>query len=438
MYLLFLNLLVFQSVEKGGYIMITELSAQNFKSWQDTGKLQLAPLTGLFGANNSGKTSILQVLLMLKQTAEHPSPDWNEPLYFGDEESLVNLGSYDDVIHQHNKDLDLNIAMSWKLPEKVTVMDEYQFDTLSLNLRHSQKGIDSFSYKAGGQLFEVFAIGDKYEVTTPQSKDPVESLFRCYGIYTTPLTPRRSFSCFREAFENLVAQIRYLGPLREPLPHRYIWEGDHPKGIGKYGEQAISALLSRRVQNRPIDEQIPKWLKRLKLINSYRLNPLSDTGRDYEFLVQQYENGPEVRLTDVGFGVSQVLPVLIHCYSAPKDSILIIEQPEAHLHPSAQSELADVLIDVVKNRNVQIILESHSEHLLLRLMRRIAEEDKPISAEDTALYFCQINDGTSEIERLDVNEYGSIRNWPQDFFGDSTGELIKKTKAEMQRRKVMR
>ena len=96
--------------------------------------------------------------------------------------------------------------------------------------------------------------------------------------------------------------------------------------------------------------------------------------------------------------------------------------------------LADVLIDVVKNRNVQIILESHSEHLLLRLMRRIAEEE--ISVNDTAFYFCQINDGVSEIERLNIDEYGNIRNWPQDFFGDSTGELIKKTKAEMQRRKV--
>ena len=70
--------------------MITELSTQNFKSWQSTGKLQFAPLTGFFGANNSGKTSILQLLLLLKQTTEQP-PEWNEPLYFGDGESLVNL-----------------------------------------------------------------------------------------------------------------------------------------------------------------------------------------------------------------------------------------------------------------------------------------------------------------------------------------------------------
>ena len=140
-------------------------------------------------------------------------------------------------------------------------------------------------------------------------------------------------------------------------------------------------------------------------------------------------------ITDVGFGVSQLLPVLVLCYYVPENSTIILEQPEIHLHPKVQSDLADVLIDVVKNRNVQIILESHSEHLLLRLMRRIAEEE--ISADDTALYFCQINDGTSETKHLDMDEYGNIRNWPQDFFGDSTGELIKKTKAEMRRRKVI-
>ena len=94
--------------------MITELRAQNFKSWEDTGKLQLAPLTGLFGANSSGKTSILQVLLLLKQTVEHPSPDWNEPLYFGDDGSLVNLGNFDAVIHKHKQDLSLDISVSWK------------------------------------------------------------------------------------------------------------------------------------------------------------------------------------------------------------------------------------------------------------------------------------------------------------------------------------
>ena len=243
-------------------------------------------------------------------------------------------------------------------------------------------------------------------------------------------TIQQIFSNLEKAFENLFSRILYLGPLREYPRRRYPWKGDHPKGIGQYGEKTTSALLSGRIRRLPTDEQIPKWLQKLELIDSYDVQPVFDTGGDYELLVKQYKDGPEVPLTDVGFGVSQVLPVLILCYYAPEGSILILEQPEAHLHPKVQTELADVLIDAVTNRNIQIYLESHSEYLLSRLQRRIAEGQ--ISSDDTALYFCQINDGTSEIEQLDVDEYGNIRNWPQDFFGDVTGELIKKTKVEMQ------
>ena len=292
-----------------------------------------------------------------------------------------------------------------------------------------------------GNYFEVNPAiqtnhaGGDYQVYTPAWGDRAQSLFRCYGIRgTSPSTPE-VFSDLEKAFENLFSRILYLGPLREYPRRRYPWGGDHPIGIGQYGEKTTAALLSGRIRRLPIDEQIPKWLQKLELIYSYDVQPVFDTGGDYELLVKQYKNGPEVPLTDVGFGVSQVLPVLILCYYAPEGSILILEQPEAHLHPKVQSELADALIDVVKNRNVQIILESHSAHLLHRLQRRIAEEQ--MSAENTALYFCQINDGTSEIEQLDLDEYGNIRNWPQNFFGDDLGDLVEKTKAEMQRRKVI-
>ena len=100
--------------------MITELGAENFKSWKKTGALRVAPLTGFFGANSSGKTSILQVLLMLKQTVERP-PDWNDALDFGDESTLVNLGSFGDVIYRHRQDLSLAITVSWNLPGKIAL-----------------------------------------------------------------------------------------------------------------------------------------------------------------------------------------------------------------------------------------------------------------------------------------------------------------------------
>ena len=441
--------------------MITELSAQNFKSWENTGLLQMAPLTAFFGANSSGKTSIFQTLLMLKQTMERP-PDWDGAIDFGDEGSLVNLHSFEEVIHRHKTGLSLDLSVSWQLPEKLTIgggsiptqalprpprssnrleIGALSFSTTIISGGNDSVAVDGFGYMSDG--YEFFGIvrdsDSQYKLICPpnhRSQGTFSSFpFRCYGIRDGSAkvldTP---FSALERAFKGLFSRIHHLSPLRQPPRHYYAYGGEHPKSVGQYGEQAVAALLSGRIQLLSIDEQILKWLQRLELIDSYRLQADPDGEKDYEFRLKQYKDGPEVRLTDIGLGVFQILPTLALCYYVPEGSILILEQPEAHLHPKTQADLTDVLIDVVKNRNVQIILETHSEHLLSRLQRRIAEEEIPAS--DTALYFCQVNNGISEIERLNVDEYGNITNWPQDFFGDVTGELIKKTKVEMQRRKA--
>ena len=148
-------------------------------------------------------------------------------------------------------------------------------------------------------------------------------------------------------------------------------------------------------------------------------------------VVHQTSTSPPVLLTNVGFGVSQVLPVLALCALADEGSILILEQPEIHLHPAVQAGLADLLIDVIKNRNIQIILESHSEHLLTRLQRRIAEET--LTPDNVALYFTHIEDGESKLEELQIDQYGNISNWPQDFFGDIMGDVVAMTEAAMHR-----
>lgn len=433
--------------------MITELSARNFKSWEDTGKLQFAPLTGFFGANNSGKTSMLQILLLLKQTVEQPvisqedwdsqeeyrGADWTERfgkvLNFGDETSLINLSNFDAVIHRHNLTVGLGIFVSWKLSGQRKIGD-YSPDSLSFTTSIDKKdGLDYFHYIADEYNYGILRTPEGYIIGPNGTR---VNPFRCYGILS-PTNFREECLPLREAFEDLFYRVHYLGPRRVDPRHDYTWEGDHPEDVGQYGEKTIPALLSGRILRRSIEEDILKRLQRLELIDSYDVLPLSAAGKNYEFLVRQYKDGPQVGLTDVGFGVSQILPVLTQCYYVPEGSILIFENPEAHLHPKAQSELADVFIDVVKNRNIQIILESHSEHLLLRLMRRIAEygiEKEGISRDLTAFHFCEINDGISKAEQLKVDEYGNISNWPKDFFGDDMGDLVEKTKAEMQRRKA--
>ena len=113
------------------------------------------------------------------------------------------------------------------------------------------------------------------------------------------------------------------------------------------------------------------------------------------------------------------MPAIVLSYYAPKGSIIILEQPEIHLHPAVQAGLADVMIDAVKTCNIQIIFESHSEHLLKRLQRRIAEQK--ISPDTMALYFCESENDGSKLTPLNVDLFGNILNWPKEFFGDQFG-----------------
>ncbi len=133
----------------------------------------------------------------------------------------------------------------------------------------------------------------------------------------------------------------------------------------------------------------------------------------------------------MGFGVSQVLPVITLLYYVPEGSTVILEQPEIHLHPLAQANLADLILNVARHRKVQVLLESHSEHLLLRLQRRIAEEGA--AAGDVKLYFCDLVGGKSSLVPLELDMFGRIENWPDNFMGDAFGETVAAEKARLKR-----
>jgi predicted ATPase len=115
-----------------------------------------------------------------------------------------------------------------------------------------------------------------------------------------------------------------------------------------------------------------------------------------------------------------------------------MEQPEIHLHPSAQSALADVMIQVVKSREngserkVQLVIETHSEHFLRRLQRRIAED--VIDQEHVSAYFANTGKTPTTLEPLEIDDLGNIRNWPENFFGDEMGDITKQARAAMKKR----
>ncbi len=462
--------------------MLTSLHLRNFKGWRDTGLISLKPLTIFFGTNSGGKSSIEQFFLMLKQTVD--STDRKQVLDLGNDKSAVNLGSFDALIHRHDPQNHLSFDIGWHLTQPLKISLPGKRENISgtqlhftaridkTERRHESVILDHFSYALSdnsGNLSLQINLNRKptgkrdYEISSqhytfrrnPGRAWPLGAPIKFYGF------PDEVRSYYQNAdfvqdlsleLENLFRSMCYLGPLRTRVDRLYPWTGVEPESVGYAGEQTISALLAaenRRLNYRPNQDKrsLPKvvaeQLQNLGLIHEFKAKPITEGQKLHEVKVKTHAKADWVDLPDVGFGISQVLPVIVQSFYAPPNSILFIEQPELHLHPRAQANLADVLIDALNSRidgrprNLQLVIETHSEHFLNRLQRRIAEsntKNHAIHAGQVAAYFAEVMGQESKLTPLELDQYGNIRNWPENFFGDSMGELMAMQKAAAERR----
>lgn len=163
------------------------------------------------------------------------------------------------------------------------------------------------------------------------------------------------------ATESMLNSLSYLGPLRSHPRRTYQWSGDTPASVGQMGEQSIAAILAAENDGRQLNRGphkgksgfaafIAGWLKDLGVIQDFSVRPVAPGRREYEVLIKTGSKSPGVKITDVGFGVSQVLPALVQAYYCPPTSSVWMEQPEIHLHPQVQAELADVFISATQAR----------------------------------------------------------------------------------------
>lgn len=456
--------------------MLRELRINNFKGWSDTGIIKMAPITLLFGQNSSGKSSIGQFLMMLRQTVD--LPDRKVVFYPGIKNSAVKLGSFQEMVYHRNPQNKIIFEYTWDLLNQLRVRDPItgrSFTGKSMCFRASA-GLDEIEQKSViVNFFEycllndertVFSIGMERRPQGTKANYSVESKYyqlkRKPGRVWYPEAPVRFYGFPDEVVayhqnadfvqdlnlrhEKLYHSLFYLGPLRTTPERLYPWAGSEPESVGYSGENTVSALLAahkRKIslgykkQTKMFDQIIAEKLRDMGLIEQFKVNPISEQRQEYEVKVQVNRSQDWVDLPDVGFGISQVLPVLVQSFYAPPSSIIIMEQPEIHLHPSAQAALADVMIDVINSkengsdRNIQLIIETHSEHFLRRLQRRISEDVLP--SEKVAAYFANVNKASVKLESLKIDLFGNILNWPENFFGDDMGDIIAQAKNAMEK-----
>jgi predicted ATPase len=434
--------------------MLTNLRIKNFKAWGSqlwNSGIELAPVTLFLGPNSAGKTSLLQLPLLLKQTFD--SPDRTLDLNLGGQlADLVDVGTADSLLNSGSKDKELGFGLSLNAEDgQIDYFATYLATGSALAVNRLELRCNGRTFAAsrkskGGYLLEApdyspKKIGNREDARRsfqPErsiafSADAVAELGQL-GSEVQDLSLR-----FRQA----ISSIAYLGPLREQPARSYLWSGVEPGDLGKRGETAVHALLASDNNKKKQKEgeeggaqwliaRVSEWLKRVGVAQQLVLERQGKS-RHYELIVV---NGSQrSNIMDVGFGISQVLPMLVLAFFVPPGTTIVAEQPEIHLHPRAQVGLAELMAEVAKTRRVQFLVETHSEHLFRRLQTLIA--DQTISPDACRLYFVDRDSrGKTQLTTLAVDEYGRVANWPKDFFGDAMGETERQTRKMIERMKA--
>lgn len=215
-------------------------------------------------------------------------------------------------------------------------------------------------------------------------------------------------------------RINYVSPLRaHPKRYYFLDKAKVNAFLDTLDGEAIAETLK---EDSTLKSSVNNWFKKFNL--HIDVGPIKDI--IHQIVVKQ--NSLDLDITDVGFGVSQVLPVIIQGFLSKERSITLIEQPEIHLHPKMQADLADLFIDIAIKKNPKkggfiaskyLIIETHSEYLLKRLRRRISEGK--ISAEQVGIYYIEPQEETKSatIKKIDISAKGAFE-WPKDFY---TGDL---------------
>jgi len=447
-----------------------EVKWKNFKGYKDTGWIKIKPITIILGSNNSGKTNFLAPFLLMNQTIN--SRDRFSPLILkGD---IYDGGNFQEIVkdyiteneiffgyryHIHETDEKLEEIGSYppgafevtfkvdhkegdiKLKQK-TLYDIYGRKFLSLTLNSSGK------YKYTGIGSDSFNALEKESITR---SEPINFLFSPNTVLSDLETAsedtqnekvKRKVSRFTKGFSQFLSAVSYnnsrvrrylgdlsfIGPIREN-PHRiYEITNETYNTVGAKGENLPNLIKKIGDNNAELNE----WVKKFGFGDELELkHHYSNT---YSLRFTKNDSDYYTSIANAGFGASQVLPLIVQALVSPPRSITIAEQPEIHLNPSIQCTLADLFVSMAK-KGQSVIVETHSEHLLLRLRRLIAEEQ--INSDDVAIYFVEKEGNDSKIREIKLQDNGHIKpiDWPKDFMGETLKESIALASEQAKRRK---
>lgn len=479
--------------------MFSDLSLSNFKGFKKLERISMKPVTVLCGANSSGKSSILQSFLLWKQTLESRNPrqllvlngalsrlgSFDRLVYgrrldrevgfefdFGINTNILGpkSSSWPKQLHVSiettliaSSDLPTDAPGPLALPLRCRISmiaeKEHHGGCASLLLESDKDGSFLASWSMIGEwatelcksLPAEGSVNAAVEFATllprsvlPGSRCPVElaqaltDICRVFGV----------------AVQAAFGSISYIGPLREEPSRRYFYD-DEVLDIGTRGENAALIYLTEQYKSIPavftfnetkgtyiqegplltLSVALKRWLGILGIEGFdvqqqgevVRLNLTADTSADR----------PQVNIADVGFGVSQVLPILIEGLRLDTERVLLLEQPEIHLHPKTQSVMADFFVSMALGGK-QVVVETHSDHIVNRLVRRIVEDRTGKIGDTVAVFFLESSPQGTICRPVTIDPDFGIKDWPEGFFDQNASEQEQIVQAGISKRLARR
>lgn len=356
--------------------MIHSLQLQNFKCFENQ-TIALRNLTLLSGLNGMGKSSVIQSLLLLRQSFQQGLLPHKGLALNGD---LARVGTAKDALFENASD-----------------------DYISFSLEWTDMGCTTWRFKYDQEV-DVLALD-----SPPVSSNTYEaSLFsdNCHYLQAERVGPRTAF----DMSDYLVRQHRQLGSHGEYTAYfLYV-----------YGKQAIAhkKLSHPRATSLDLQDQVEAWIGEVSPGTRIHLN--SNSGMDlmsleFSFVVENQVSN-NYRATNVGFGITYTLPIIVAVLSAQTDSLVLIENPEAHLHPKGQAQMG-ALLACAASCGVQIVVETHSDHVLNGI--RLATHRGELDPNCAQLHFFQRqHQQATEIISPRLDRAGRIDPWPDNFFDE--------------------
>jgi predicted ATPase len=392
--------------------MIQAIEFENYRIFATPQHLRLAPITVIFGKNNSGKSAVLKLPLLIESALAmrngevfaksfHELALCNErrDVVYGKANKAVKITLHSDMgdvltfsffVDAMQKDRETHLE-SWTLTTSVG-------NTLSVQLDDQNRLCD----EDGNEV--------AFSGIRPQVKD--------------------KYPWMDEALSRFSSQVEYLGPIREAPARDYRLHDNHEDYVGPKGECAYDFLIEDLVKKEgKLLEKVSAWYEHN--FDGWKI-AVDQSNAPVYYIEMQYGNLRN-NILDTGTGIVQSLPVLISVARETEGPRLWIgEETETHMHPDAHAEMAGFMAhEVMEDSDKRLLVETHSSNLILRLRRMVAE--KTLRKEDVALYYVEFDadKSSSALHAVDINEDGSVSDWPSGVFGESYQETVKLRLAQL-------